>query len=229
MSRASHATYKRDQIERAIAIASRIIPQHEPTRFTALKVELKRLLDRDRRQEQETPRGRPVRRAFHSEAPPGRGIDVMYSGYEAFALLIALRLMRGGLPQARAVDVLHDLRAPLAGCHYEMLQIPLPQLRPDRDDDKRDLLVRDGLLVDDASKMVYLVALAGERAEAFDLPSPADKPVSGNICRSVRELHERVVGASHEGHALIVVELVNAAHQLAYHLDRIEPRARGRR
>lgn len=229
MSDASYATYKRDQIDQAIAIASGISPQHEPKRFAALKVELKRLLDRDRRQEQETPRGRPIRRAFHDGPPPGRGIDVMYSGYEAFALLVALRLMRGGLTQARAVNFLRDLRVLLAGSHYEILQTSRAQLRPYEDDDERSRLVRDGFLVDDADKMVYLVALAGEKAEAFDLPSPADKPVSGNICRTVRELQDRLVGASHEGHALIVVELVNAAHQLAHYLDRIEPRARGRR
>jgi len=229
MSDASYATFKRDQVEQAIAIASGMKPQFEPKRFDALRIELKRLLDRDRKQEQETPRGHPVRRAFHSEGPPGRGIDVLYSGYEAFALLIALRLMRGGLTQARAVDFLRDLRPLLAGSHFEILQKSPKQLHPDGDDDKRSQSVCDGFLVEDAEKMIYLVALAGEKAEVFDLPSPADKPVSGNICRTVQALLQRMVGASHDGLALIVVELVNAAHQLAHYLNRIEPRPRGRR
>jgi hypothetical protein len=226
---ASYATFKRDQVEQAIAIASGINPQHEPKRFDALRIELKRLLDRDRRQEQETPRGRPVRRAFHGEGPPGRGIDVLYSGYEAFALLIALRLMRGGLTQARAVDFLRDLRAPLAGFHYETLRQDPHDLRPDVDPGDLENLIRIGALIREPEDLAHLTALAGEHAEAFDVSSPEKKPVSGNICRSLDDLCHRLRWASHEGHALIVVELVNAAHQLAHHLKRIEPRPRGRR
>lgn len=229
MNRASHATYKRDQIERAIAITSGISPHHEPTRFGALKVELKRLLDRDRRQEQETPHGQPIRRAFHDAPPPGRGIDVMYSGYEAFALLIALRLMRGGLTQARAVSFVRDLRAPLAGFHYETLQQDPRELRPDAAPGKLENLIGNGVLIDKPEDMAHITALASERAEAFDAPSPEKKPVSGNMCRSLDDLYHRLRWASHEGHALIVVELVNAAHHLAHRLDRIEPQARGRR
>ena len=228
MSDAGHTTYKRDQVERAIAIASHIGSPDHDARFAPLKIELKRLLDRDRKQESETPRGRPVRRAFHNGPPPGRGIDVMYTAYEAYALLIALRLLRGGLTQTRAVDFVRELREPLAGFHYETLRASLTKLRPDIEVSERTNLVRDGFLVEDPQKMAYLVALAGERAEAFDAPSPAERPVSGNICRTVEDLLLRMRWASHEGHALIVVELVNAAHQLAHHLNRIPLRSRGR-
>lgn len=228
MSDASHTPYKRDQVERAIAIASHIGSPDRDARFAPLRIELKRLLDRDRKQESETPRGRPARRAFHSAPPPGRGIDVMYTGYEAYALLIAMRLLRSGLTQARAVAFMSALRAPLAGFHYETLRESSAKLRSDVDATERPNLVRDGVLVDDPTKMAYLVALAGERAEAFDAPSSAERPVSGNICRSLDDLVHRMRWASHEGHALIVIELVNAAHQLAYHLDRIPPRSRGR-
>ena len=229
MASAVFSTYKRDQVEQAIGIVSgNIRPSQTPGAFNRIKIELKRLLDRDRKQAQETPKGAPVRQAFHSAPPPGRGIDVIYTAYEAFALLTALRLMRAGLPQSTAVRFLRDLREPLAGFHYETLQLSLQQLRPDIEQGERLRLVRDGFLVRSVEQMAYLMALADERAEQFDLPSPPEAPVSGNICRSLDQLHDRLRWASHEGCPLIVVELVNAAHQLAYHLSQIPARPRGR-
>lgn len=229
MSNAVFSTYKRDQIEQAIGIVSgNIRPRQMPEPFDRLKIELKRLLDRDRKQARETPKGALVRQAFHSGPPPGRGIDVIYTGYEAFALLIALRLMRGGLPQSTAVKFLRDLRDPLAGFHYETMQHSPQKLRPDIEHNKRLELIRDGFIVEKFDQMVYLVALAGARAEGFDIPSPSKAPFSGNICRTIEQLRERMKWASHEGCPLIVVELVNAAHQLNHHLDRIPARSRGR-
>ena len=229
MANAVFSTYKRDQVEQAIGIVSgNIRPRQLPEAFNRLKIELKRLLDRDRKQAHETPKGTPVRQAFHSGPPPGRGIDVIYTAYEAFALLIALRLMRGGLPQSTAVRFLRDLREPLAGFHYETLQTSPEQIQSAKSPYEPLILIRDGFLAEEAEKMAYLVAQAGELAEEFQISSPIDTPVSGNICRDLKSLHERLVWGSHLKNALIIVELVNAAHQLAYHLNQIPPRSRGR-
>lgn len=228
MANAGPSIYKRDQVERAIAIVSGISPQHGPKRFGALKVELKRLLERDRKQALETPRGKPESQAFHDGPPPGRGFDVMYTGYEAFALLIALRLMRGGLTQGTAVNFMLEVRPRLESFHSDTLAKALEELCPEVKEGTRLSRLIDGFLVRDPKMMVYLVARAGDDAEVYDLPSPPDAPVSGNVCHGEKDLLDRMREASHKKYAVIVVELVNAAHQLAHHLKRIPARSRGR-
>ena len=90
----------------------------------ALQTKLKRLLDTDR-QLGKRPRSKDAKwtnYAFYSGTAPGRGGEVWFSGYEAFALLKALNLMEHGLPQATAVLILRRLRPALEAKHAEILQ-----------------------------------------------------------------------------------------------------------
>ena len=108
--------YKRNQVEEAIV---RTLGA-EDARVNELKLKMKRLLVTDRRlgrgKRSDVKVGR--RYAFYGQKPQGSGVEVMFSGYEAFALLAALVVLEHGIPQAKVVSILReirfDLRPPIA-------------------------------------------------------------------------------------------------------------------
>ena len=108
--------YKRNQLEDAICQTFGA----EGPRARELKLRLKRLLVTDRRLAH---RNRPGKRfAFYSQEAPGSGIEVMFTGYEAFAVLAGLLLLEHGIPQATVVNILRQLRSDLEAAHRETLE-----------------------------------------------------------------------------------------------------------
>jgi hypothetical protein len=106
--------YKRNQLEEAIVRTLQVKDAH----MCDLKLKMKRLLVTDRHLGQSRQnRGY----AFFSHKPLGSGVEVRFSGYEAFALLAALILLGHGIPQAKVVSILRDVRADLEGAHRETL------------------------------------------------------------------------------------------------------------
>ena len=112
--------FKRNQIEEAIV---RTLGTSEE-RVSDLKLKLKRLLVADRHLGRgKRSAGRADRRyAFYSHKPMGSGVEVMFSGYEAFALMIALIVLEHGIPQAKVVSILQQIRSDLEAAHRETLQ-----------------------------------------------------------------------------------------------------------
>src|SRR5277367_3842250 len=114
--------YKRNQIEEAISAA--LEPRSSgPT--PELRTRLKRLLETDRAAGR-TPRSSSLESAnyaFYSIDPPGSGVEVWFSEYEAFALLNGLRLMEHGWPQGFAVSVLRRVRVDLEMQHARILTL----------------------------------------------------------------------------------------------------------
>jgi hypothetical protein len=113
--------YKRNQIEEAIA---RIFAPNCAKPPSELRTRIKRLLDLDRSI------GRKLRSkdaekanfAFFSEEAPGTGADILFSEYEAFALLNGLRIMEHGWPQAFAVSIMRRIRLDLEREHARILR-----------------------------------------------------------------------------------------------------------
>ena len=105
-------SYKRNQIEEAIA---RIFAPNCEKPPSELRTRIKRLLELDRSI------GRKLRSndaeeanfAFFSDEAPGTGGVVLFSEYEAFALLNGLRIMEHGWPQSFAVSVMRRVRLDL--------------------------------------------------------------------------------------------------------------------
>jgi hypothetical protein len=101
--------YKRNQVEEAIfrTLGAR------NARIDALKFRLKRLLVTDRRlvRDPDSDEQGDQHYAFYSRDPPGSGTEVMFSPYEAFALLAAVMLLEHGLPQASVVKVMRRVQA----------------------------------------------------------------------------------------------------------------------
>ena len=60
--------------------------------------------------------------AFYSAERPGSGIEVMFSGYEAFALLAAIMLLEHGLPQASVIRVMRRVRGSLETAYAQTLK-----------------------------------------------------------------------------------------------------------
>ena len=96
-------------------------------RSEELDLRLKRLLATDRRfvngEQSRTRAG--SRYAFYTEGPPGSGVEVMFSDYEAFALLAALLLLEHGIPQAKVVWIMRQIRTDLeAACRDTLKKDP---------------------------------------------------------------------------------------------------------
>ena len=60
--------------------------------------------------------------AFYSEDAPGKGVEILFSEYEAFAVHLGLRLLAHGWPQTFVVSVLRKERAALKSQHRRILK-----------------------------------------------------------------------------------------------------------
>src|SRR6516225_5948200 len=97
--------YKRNQLEEAIARTLLIKDAQEGD----LKFRMKRLLVTDRRLGRARQSAADRRYAFFSHKPLGSGVEVMFSAYEAFALLASILLLGHGIPQAKVVGILREV------------------------------------------------------------------------------------------------------------------------
>ena len=112
--------FKRNQVEAAI---SRVVGSGSAKPGSELRTRLKRLLETDRGlgRERVGRSGARESRLYGVDAP-GRGVEIWFSGYEAFALLTGFRLMQHGWPQGFAVAVLRDVRPELEGHHERIVK-----------------------------------------------------------------------------------------------------------
>ena len=115
-------TFKRNQIEEAISHA--IDPTAEKPSADLLN-RLKRLLDADRSLGRNARSVDPEKAtyAFFSQDAAGRGIEVRFQEYEAFALLIGWRFLEHGFPQQKAVLALRRMRPRLEQEHARIMQL----------------------------------------------------------------------------------------------------------
>ena len=82
--------YKRNQVEESI---SHLLEPTSPQPTQGLRTKVKRLLEADRALHASAG-ANGGNFAFFSAEPPGRGVEIWFSAYEAFALLTGLRLTR---------------------------------------------------------------------------------------------------------------------------------------
>jgi hypothetical protein len=222
MSSGIHQRYKRSQVEQAIVAL-------EACRGTAeavLRANVKRLLDFDRNPEARIFHRASDNTAFFDGPPPGQGAEIAYRPYQAFALLIGVRLLKSGMPQSRVVLFLRDTRVELEPAFERLAGVDAAKLRPDLSEEERSQRIRDGELVEDAAEMTFLIAQAG--ADPSGAPRPDEWESVGEAACSAAALMERLATFSRHGQAAIVLELTNAVHQLIDTLPRTTVRKRGR-
>ena len=115
--------FKRNQVEEAIAL---VLEPGSAKPSSEMRTRLKRLLETDRGLGRNKRSTDPERAnfAFNSMDEPGRGVENWFSGYEAFALLIGLRLMRLDWPQGLAVAVLRRVKPEIEKHHARIYAGP---------------------------------------------------------------------------------------------------------
>ena len=200
--------YKRNQVEEAI---SHLVEPKSPQPSQGLRTKLKRLLESDRA----LPGANEIEFAFFSADPPGRGVEIWFSSYEAFALLNGLRLMEHGWPQGSAVSVMRDVRPALEEQHKRIL-LHDPKWLFDKEAIRKN--AREGDLAFDNQDPVLLAIASGQQGT----------PPECQICRGPRaaQIFFRQVGRKLG--AMTTFELTTLAHRLEWELAKTEPRFRGR-
>jgi hypothetical protein len=213
--------YKRNQIEEAIGkVLERESARLSSARLSsATRTRFKRLLDTDRGLGRYKRSSDPERAhfAFYTGEALGRGVENWFSHYEAFAVLIGLRLMRHGFPQGGVVTMLRRMKPGLAKQHALILK----QDRAAAFDDQQILVrAKPGDLVVGTTHPVFLV-LSSPDGEIRSIAGPAA------ICQGQKELM-LFIKAQGVGQTWTVFELVNSIHALSSALAKTKPLKRGR-
>ena len=209
-------SYKRNQIEEAIA---RIFDPDCKEPASELRTRIKRLRELDRciGRKRRSKDVEEANFAFFSDEAPGTGADILFSEYEAFALLNALRIMEHGWPQGFAVSIMRRVRLDLEKEHARILRqdpVNLFDLQAIR------ARTRPGdIAVDNADPVFLTLASKTQR-------SPDDEPPLCAVCHGSEKVGEfsRDVVAS----TLTTFEIATFVHRLHEHLKQTEPRRRGR-
>jgi hypothetical protein len=209
-------SYKRSQLESAIA---GLLEPGSKVPSVTLQTRIKRLLELDRKLGRK-PRSQDVEDrnfAFFSAESPGRGADISFSEYEAFALLTGLRIMGHGWPQGVAVSVLRRVRPELEREHARILRQDPDQLF-DWEAIRKN--ARAGDLAVDNTDPVFLTMVSRARTPDREETNP------WAVCRGLKavfEFRNKMAGGS-----FTVWEIVTLAHRFAEQLRQTEPRRRGR-
>jgi hypothetical protein len=201
--------YKRNQVEEAIC---RVLERGAAKPSSTLRTRLKRLLETDRALGRSRRAADPERAtfAFYSQQPPGRGVEIWFSEYEAFALLTGLRLMQHGWPQGFAVSQLRRLRGALSKHHALILKQGWGEVALRQKPQAGDVEFY-------TAHPVFLVV----QRQQDDSSSP-----SSIVCNGEQELMP--VLRREAGLVSTTFELAKAAHALSSELTRTKPSKRGR-
>jgi hypothetical protein len=211
--------YKRNQIEEAI---SRTL-NAEDKRIDELMLRLKRLLVTDRRLVHGERSGDKAGRgyAFFSQEAPGSGVEVMFTGYEAFALLAAIMLLEQGIPQATVVSIMRKLRSDLEPAHCETLKKDARALSEPK---AVQALAKPGTIGSESSDTVFLAIVKLPRSRRADVKVHA----LFTVCRGHDELMTFIKKHSVPGMTATFFAFVGLMHRLATNLSKTRPVKRGR-
>jgi cytochrome c553 len=209
-------SYKRNQIEEAIA---RIFDPNSKEPPSELRTRIKRLLELDRSigRKRRSKDAEEANFAFFSDEAPGTGADILFSEYEAFALLNALRIMEHGWPQGFAVSIMRRMRLDLEKEHARILRqdpVKLFDLQAIRANASPD-----DIAVDNTDPVFLTLASKTQR-------SPDDEQTFCAVCHGsdkVGEFSRDVVAST-----LTMFEIATIVHRLHEQLKQTEPRRRGR-
>src|SRR3974390_2451870 len=206
--------FKRNQVEEAIA---RMLEPGSAKPSSEMRTRLRRLLETDRafgRSKRSPDPGR-ANFAFSGPDAPGRGVENWFTGYEAFALLTGLRLMRDGWPQGLVVAVLRRVKPDLERHTAHILSqdsIVFPAHMRQQ--------ARAGDLAVGSTDPVFLAVKSKDR-ERDTGANPAA------ICQGQDELMG-FIKTGGPGQTWTVTELGTSIHALSWALAKTVPRKRGR-
>ncbi len=206
--------FKRNQVEEAIV---RTLGAKDAG-IDDLKIRIKRLLAADRSFGRGKQSGASRRYAFYRHKPLGSGVEVMFSAYEAFALLAALILLAHGIPQAKVVSILQDVRPDLEAAFHETLQKDPKQLF---DEHAIKATARSGLLAVDNTSPIFLAFVE------LDIGRGRVRATI-SVCRGLEELGRFLRNHTVPGCGATHFEFVSLMRTLADYLSQTRPVKRGR-
>ena len=157
---------------------------------------------------------------------PGKGVAIAYTRYDAFALLLGLHLLDSNVPQMAVIRLLRLIRLELEREHERILRLSPKRLAQSKHG--LEGRIKEGLLVEDPRKMVFLVLPTGAGADLLYRRKQDDTIELANIARSPAELVDVVAHLTLVSPPVLVFELINPAHQLAWWLDHAPLIRRGR-
>jgi hypothetical protein len=208
--------FKRNQLEEAIVRTL----DADGARVEQLTIRLKRLLVADRHQIRgQHSAGR--RYAFYSEEPPGSGVEIMFSGYETFALLAAVLLLEHGLPQAKVVRIMRQIRTDLEAAHRESLK---EDPRVLFDPKLIQTMAKPGMIATDNTNPVFLAVVK----LSVSVIRGGEIHALVSVCRGQNELAAFIKKHSVPGLGATIFEFVSLMHKLADTLLRTRAVKRGR-
>ena len=208
--------FKRNQVDEAIAS---VLEPGSAKPSSEMRTRLKRLLETDRAlgRNKRSPDPELANFAFSGIDAPGRGFENWFTGYEAFALLTGLRLMRDGWPQGLVVAVLRRVKRDLERHHARVVR-QNPTVLFDADRIRQQ--ARPGDLAVSTTDPVFL-AINSKNPEHHTGPNQAA------ICQGQAELMD-FIKTWGPGQTWVVTELGTSIHALALALAKTVPRKRGR-
>ena len=211
--------FKRNQVEEAVIATLKADPDADGP---SLRIRMKRLFDADRELSADQHGSGAVRYAFYSDDAPGSGVEVWISAYEAFAVLVALRILAHGWPQSTVVRIMRRVRKDLENEHRDIMQKDVRRLF-DQEALRRE--ARPGLMVANSTDPVFLAITAAESLSRRE----SKRALKGfALCRGRERLMEFILKDMPVGMVTTSLELSNAAHRLAANLARTQPSRRGR-
>jgi hypothetical protein len=208
--------YKRNQVEEAIL---RTLGAKD-ARAAELRLRLQRLLVTDRRlarrRRSDDKAGGGY--AFYSQKPLGSGVEVMFTGFEVFAVLVALIVLEHGMPQAKVVSILQEVRGDLEAAHRETLQKDPKALF---DPEAVRAMARPGMIAVDNTAPVFLAFVKLDTGKGRVRAAISVCRGHDGLVRFIKEHSVPGSGATH-------FEFVRLMHTLADNLSKTRPIKRGR-
>jgi hypothetical protein len=210
--------FKRNQIEEAI---SRVFGEKSANPSSGLRTRVKRLLDLDRSLPRSSRSKRPelANYAFYSSDSPGKGAEVLFSSYEAFAIMIGLQMLNHNWPQMFAVETLRRYRQELERRHKKLLSLDPIKLFDEKQ--IRASAQPGTLAVGSRSPVLFLIWSDDRYAK-----DPASVAPSARIFDDKDTALEFTLEKA--GRSTTWLELTNPAHALSSELSKTLPRKRGR-
>jgi hypothetical protein len=210
--------FKRNQVEEAI---SRTLGERSAQPSLELRTQLKRLLDTDRTitNKERKEGANVINFAFYSGDSPGKGADIWFSGYEAFALQTGWRILQHAWPQSFVVNALRHISSDFERQHSRIMKQDPATLFDKAAIEKQ---ARPGDIAVDNTDPVFLTIVSGKAK--FD--DGISDQTSVQICRGMQEVSKFL--KQKNAHSWTLFELVTYAHQLAEQLAAVQPRSRGR-
>jgi hypothetical protein len=209
--------YKRNQIEEAI---SRTNGELRPEPSKELRIRLKRLLELDRELKRNTRSADPAKAnyAFYSADAPGKGVEVLFSEYEAFALMLGLILLEHEWPQRFVLATMRRIRPDLEQEHHRILRLN-PESLFDRERVWQQ--TQSGNVSAGNDSPAFLLIVSDARTGDRSAGGPYAKIFQDNLSAFRFQLEKA-------GRSCTWLELVTPAWTLRNHLVNSIPRSRGR-